>query len=161
MSVIKIYKFRDIEECNIFMQGGILGGQIPLLSTGGLGYEGIVGKTLQFTSPAAVTHTFIAGTAAGGALSFSDLKTQLEAAVSGLLVYQFGGQVVFIESSPSGGVLLKADNGAGANRYFGFDSNNDTAGVVYGSPYGDGPTAPYWMTAYSDSNNMHVIHTFE
>lgn len=162
MALVKLYKFREIEECNMFLAGAIFGGDMSRQAEGigVLGFRGIVGKVLQFTSPVG-TCTFVAGASPDGFLTFKEVKTQLEAAVAGLLVLQFGGKICFIQSTPTTGTVLKGGVANNCNAAFGFSAPNNSTGIVYGSPYGDTPTPPYWMTGYSVNDNMHVIHTFE
>ena len=50
----KIYKFRDISEVQIFLNGGIIGTDVSK------GIVGLVGTTLAFSSPSASV-TFAAG----------------------------------------------------------------------------------------------------
>lgn len=101
MLVIK--KFRDLFEANTFLQGGIIGGQC--VNVGNLD-----GKTITFKSPAAATVTF---SSPGGSLSFAEIKAQIESAVAGLQVNQFGGRIVLVESTPSSGVEILASSAGG------------------------------------------------
>jgi hypothetical protein len=95
--MFNIYNFSSTNEVQHFLNGGLTGKPIPME-----GIRGLVGKTITFTSPVG-SCTFVEGGGPdGGALLFKDIKTQLEAAVSGLKVMQFSrGVIGFISSDAS------------------------------------------------------------
>lgn len=180
MAINKLYKFRRIEEVQTFLNGGIVGGSINKAQGGGTpanlgaGINGLVGKTLIFSSPSAATITFVTADGAGGSaqpgvgtnpdkytLLFKDLKLQIEAGLATVKVtLSPDQQLVITEATPANGVAVTA---AGtANQALGFDSENATVGKFYkpaaaASP----PVAPYWVWSYSGNDNMHNVFTFE
>jgi len=84
----RVYKFRDIFEFEHHLNGGVIACSVRN------GIAGLEGKTLQFTKPTAATCTF--GSPSNGLVhSFADIKSQIESAVSGLLVFQKDGALVF------------------------------------------------------------------
>src|ERR1700709_2165936 len=114
MSSNRIRQFSEIFEVETFLNGGIILGQVQgavagqaLLKTG---LYGLVGATLIFTSPSAVTVTFVASGGASASagptkdliirnpdpivLTFDDLKLQIEAAIATVRVLSFKGSLV-------------------------------------------------------------------
>lgn len=167
MSLWKVRKFRVMDEMTTFLAGGITGSSdISFFANSIKGNIGgakevppLVGLTLLFTQPAVHTVTFAAGTDPQNRLLFTEVKSQIEAVMTTIIVRQFEGRIVFIEKTPSAGVtLLKTGT---ANSALGFDTNTDTVGKVYGTPFGSTPTAPYVGFGYPTADNMHVVWTFE
>jgi hypothetical protein len=181
MAANKLYKFRRIEDVLNFLNGGIVGGTLVKAQGGGTpanlgpGINGLVGKTLIFTAPASATVTFATVATGGGSadpttsppgtnpdpytLLFKDIKKQIEAAVSGTLVIQNAeGQLVIIESSPSGGVTLVKTGTA--NALLGFDISKDTVGKVY-KPAAVSNSAPCWTWSDLGNDNMFSVWTWE
>lgn len=176
MSVNKLRKFTEVFEAETFLNGGVLGGKVEGARDGGtpanlgVGIDGLVGKTLKFSSPSAVTVTFVAATGVGGSaeagvgtnpnaqvLLFKDIKLQVEAAMASMRVHNMGGRLVFIEATPTSGVVI--DHTGTASRLLGFDQAVDTVGKLYNAP--PSTTVPCWTWAYVDGNNMHCIYTRE
>lgn len=152
MPAFKTYKFRDLAEMEYFLNGGILSGKNPAA-----GYSGIVGKTLVFSQPSATTVTFTTTNSQvdPSALTFAEVRTQIQAALAAVKVKQKDGKLLLIEASPSNGVTVTS---AGtANAILGFDKGNSTVGRVY--KYPDGVTAaatPHWVQAYA-VDGYHVL----
>lgn len=139
MAVFKLYKFRDISLMERHLRGAVLGGRDPVL-----GFPGVVGKTLIFSSPAVVTVTLSAG-ASGDGLTFQELKTKIEAAVATVEVLALDKQLCIVEKTPSSGVAF---SGGTALKDIGFDPAGAT-GKVYSYPDGVAPAAaPHYVTAY-------------
>ena len=172
----KLYKFKRIEDVTNFLNGGVVGACINQSHTSGSpgnfpGVNGLVGKTLIFTLPASVTVTFtVSNTGSGSGVSpgtnpnpqvllFKDIKAQIEAVVTGAVVFlNADQQLVIIESTPSGGVSV-AKTGT-ANSILGFNAVAATVGKVY-SPSVVSPSPPCWTWANIDVGGMHSIHTWE
>ncbi len=125
---VKLYKFRDLAEANLFLSGAVIGGADI---SGGV--VGLVGKTLNFTTPSgAVTFTAVASRP-NGALLIKDIKSQVETAIVALKVAALpGGRIVFVEASPTTGVSIPATDQE-AKGLLGFDQNTAFAGKVYGT----------------------------
>ena len=148
---MKVYKFGSLDELNHFLNGGVIGGT-ELANT----LVPIVGKTVVFTNPAG-SHTFVAGANPAG-LSLPEVKTQLEAAVTGLRVVYFERHLAFIEASPATGIVVASGT---ALLDLGFDPNGVT-GLVYAGPFsGAPPTPPYFVSAYASGENAHVVYVEE
>jgi hypothetical protein len=153
MAAFKVRKFRDVTELEFFLNGGVYGGS----GTMG-GVTGLVGKDLLFTSPSATTCTFVAG-ADPLTLTFAEIKTQIEAAMTTLKVIPVGpnGCLGLIEKTPSSGVALKAD-AALTKQLLGFPYDKAVVGKVYLI----GSTAPCVLNIYNDvQSNSHVLVTWE
>lgn len=148
MSIFKTYKFQELAKLERHLNGALHGGVDPRK-----GYGGIVGQSITFVKPAAVTYTFVAGTLGYNQLLFSEVKTQLEGAVAGLKVYQDGPELVLIETTPSMGIQL---SGGTALPSLGFAAAGATS-FVYSYPDGvTGAVAPHYVTVYF-SNGFHVL----
>lgn len=151
MAQFKTYKFADILKLQQFLNGGLHTGSDPRK-----GFDGIVGKTLVFTQPAAATVTFAAGSAKYNFLTFSEVKSQVEAAVAGIEVLQDGAELVFIETSPTNGVSI---TGGTAASLMGIKPNETSK--VFKYPDGaSAATVPHWVTTYP-VDGYHVLITRE
>jgi hypothetical protein len=178
MSANKLYKFRRIEDALNFLNGGVVGGSINKGTSGGsvpagnmVGIAGLVGTTLIFTSPSAVTVTFVKSNIGSGTavppgtnpdpytLFYKDIVAQVEAAIPAVKVLLTPEQnLLFIEATPASGVTISA---AGtANSLLGLDDNNAMVGKIY-KPAVVSATAPCWTWAYSGNDNMHNVYTWE
>lgn len=180
MAKNRMRKFTQVFEVETFLNGGLIAGPVPMAQDGGSqaggqaqGYDGLVGKTLKFSSPGAATVTFVASSGAGGSadpalpantgnpnpqvLLFKDIKLQVEAAVPAIKVLNMNGKLVFIEATPTSGVTI--DHTGTATALVGFDGAHDTVGKVYAPP--PSATPPCWTWAYSGNDNMHAIFTLE
>lgn len=180
MPINRVYKLADIFQVQTFLNGGLIASR-PVSNTQGggtpaglgVGFSGLVGTTLKFVLPSAVTVTFVAANGAGGSadpvlpvaqrnpdpytLLFQDIKKQIEAAIPAVVVTQYSQRLVLIEAAPSGGVTV--DKTGTANAILGFGSAANTVGLKYAPP--PSTTAPCWTWAYVDSNNQHCIFTLE
>jgi ABC-type Fe3+-hydroxamate transport system substrate-binding protein len=96
-------KFRDFEELQVYLNGGVICGvnvSQPVY--------GLVGKTLTFTRPAfSVTFAAVAGRL-DGSLFAPEIKAQVEAADASteVAVHVRGTSLYFIEKDPKYGVAL-------------------------------------------------------
>ena len=133
MAALKVLKFRNIEEANHVLGGGLMGGECP---AGGIAE--LVGKTITFTAPAGnKTFTQPSGNYQG-LLLFKDIKTQLEAAVAGLKVFLINGKLAFRNGTGGTAVTLGAVNETGRTP-LGLPNNEAVAGVAYAGPAGSSP----------------------
>jgi len=151
MAQFKVYKFADIQKLEQFLNGGLRAGADPRK-----GFSGLVGKTLIFTLPAAVTVTFTQGAEKFNFLTFPEVKAQIEAAVGAPKVLQDGDSMVFIESSPSAGVSITGGTGLDVLGLKGTETSK-----VYSFP--DGAAAavvPPWVHTYTDGA-FHILITRE
>jgi hypothetical protein len=168
MAKNKAYKFRELFEMQTFLNGGLIGGSLQK-SVGSIsvGLVGLVGKSLKFTQPTAVEYTFIASSGSNpdpNTLLFSDIQAQLMGAVAGLLVTSWEGRLVFIETTPNHGVTLVNATVAGTDARgilgFGNGATDTQVGKLY-TPSAVSNAAPCWTWAYSLSENMHTVLTWE
>ncbi len=147
---LKLYKFRELREAEIFLQGGIIGTDVSK------GIIGLVGLTLTLTAPV-VAHTFVTANRANNALLLKDIKAQLEAAQPLLRVTQIGGRIVLIEVTPTNGVQVPATSQA-AKPLLGWDQNEAFSGKVYSEP---GGVTPALASIGMSADNMIVVCTKE
>jgi hypothetical protein len=147
---IKIRKFRDIVEAQAFLDGGISGGQpqFPIY--------GLVGKAITLTAPNAAV-TFVAGADPSGSLTFKEIKTQAEAAISGLRVLLINGSLWFINSTLAAAVTMAAADEP-ARALLGFANNKAYTGRLYAAP---GGSAPAFIQAYAANDGSHTVYTLE
>src|SRR4051812_7578680 len=99
MSINKLRRFTNIDEVEVFLNGGILGGQLASSKSGtpanlAIGVSNLVGKTLTFTSPSAASVTFVKSDVGSGSavapgtnpdpytLLPKDIIAQIEAALA-------------------------------------------------------------------------------
>ena len=123
-------KFREVEEVDLFLNGGLIGGTEIVGGADGLyGVNGLVGKTLIFIKPSAATVTFVAG-ADPYRLTYKEIKAQIEAAIAAVSVRQYMKKLVVVEATPTNGVTI--DKTGTGNTLLGFDKNNDTVGTKFG-----------------------------
>ncbi len=129
---LKILKFRNIEEANHVLSGGVMGGEIAAA-----GVADLVGKTITFTAPAGTkTFTQPAGNYQG-LLLFKDIKSQLEGAVANLVVVLINGKIGFRHASGTA-VTMAAVTETG-RAPLGLPNNKAVTGVVYAGPGGAPP----------------------
>lgn len=158
MSVLKVYKIREIDEVALFLEGGVLGAAFNQNREGPPGIYGLVGLTLTFANPVGSV-TFTQGADPSGLLTFGEIHTQVQAAVATVKVKQLSGRLAFIEATPGTGISVAASPAAAL---LGFDGAASTTGKVYASPFSaTPPVAPYLVQAYSTNDNMHVLITCE
>src|SRR5271154_6751948 len=135
MSINKIQKFQDISLVQYFLNGAILGSEMPKNQPPGVPGWYIVGLTLIFTSPAAHTVTFVASAGTlypSDVLQLADVKSQIQAIMTGVNVLSINGRLTLIETTPTAGVAISASGTA--NSKFGFDNANATTGKVLVPP---------------------------
>jgi hypothetical protein len=158
MPVNRIFKFQDIFEVQAFLNGAIVGGNV------GGGVAGLVGQTLTFTSPAfAITFKPVSPaplTRDPYTLLFQDIKQQIEAGSTQILVQQVGGRILFIEKAPASGVALSPNNEP-AKALLGFDQTGPVIGKFYKPATVAGATPPFYEWAYSVNETTHVVFTWE
>lgn len=130
---LKIKKFRNIDEANHVLTGGIVGGELK-----GGGVDDLVGKTITFSAPAGSKTFTSSSTQHVGRLSFADIKTQLEAAVTNLVVLMIDRKIAFRHATPGTAVALAAVDETGRVP-LGLPNNKALAGVVYAGPAGVAP----------------------
>lgn len=152
MSLLRVHKFRDVAEMELFLHGGIIGGQI-----GRYGIVGLVGKTITFTTPN-FSHTFVTAGREDDALLLTDIADQLyTASTQALMVYSYHNRLVFVQKTPTTGVALGNDPQP-AKTLLGLKSGLAVAGKVYAAP---GGAAPAFVTAYSTNDGAHTVVTLE
>ena len=152
--MFSIHKFRDVAEVQLYLNGGLLGIDVSK------GVAGLIGKTLSFTSPAVSACLFVAGTAPDGKLMFGDIKTQIEAAVPTVKVYQIGGQIALIHSAtPITLPVALAAAVSDAKKLLGFAYNSATAGrVIKDHTSLVAPRLDWWNTT---NDGSHAILIWE
>lgn len=160
MSVFMTRKFREVEEVDLFLNGGVLGGADVVAGAGGnYGVYGLVGKTLKFKQPSVATVTFVLSTDPNNTdpsrLTYKDIKSQIETAIAAVSAQQFLRRLKLIEAAPSSGVTI--DKTGTANTLLGFDKNVDTIGTKYGPV---GGSAPCLQGLESTNDNMYVIAVY-
>lgn len=154
MAVNKVYKFRDIVEAELFLNGAVIGrGNVEQ------GFP-VVGKKLTFTAPGpAGVVTFTNGTNPSDpyTLYFKDVKAQIEAAVVGVKISSKDGKIVFM--SATGVTIHPTGASDDACSLFGLDIAADSTGTVY-KPGTIDPTPPCWVWSDTNGENMHVIYVW-
>lgn len=154
MARFHAYKFRTIVEYETFLNGGIFGSDVskPV--------PGIVGKTLIFTSPSAVTVTFAAASSPleGGALMFKDIHTQIQTAIATVRAMSINGRLALVEVTPSAGVALNTTGTA--KPLLGFPGDKVVTGKVY-VPWATGVATPALVGFTVGEDNMYVATTWE
>ena len=152
MAINRIYKFPDIVEAELFLNGAVVG------RAGAEKGFAVVGKKLHFTVPSAVTVTFTTGSNPNDpyTLTFKDVKTQVEAAVSTLKVLTVGGKIVFKSAT---GVTIHPTDADDANTLFGLDPVNDTVGKIF-HPMAVSTTPPCWVE-FTVNESATFIYTWE
>lgn len=130
--MIVTLKFSSILESNNWFRGGIAGGADPA------GTFHLVGQTVTFSAPAG-SCTFTQPTSTvQGLLSFTDVKSQLEAAIAGLKVDCAGRKLFFYQSSGAAAVALAAVN-EGGRVPLGLPNNEAVIGTLAAAPGGSAP----------------------
>lgn len=153
MAINRVRKCSDILEAQAFLNGAIFGGHARAVS-------GIVGTTLKLALPSVKTITFVAGSAPNGdssALLFKEIKAQIEAVASDVVVSLQNGKICIIELTAAGGVTL--DRTGTATSLLGFSTSVNTVGKVYAPP--PSAVAPCWTFMSTSLDNTYVICTWE
>lgn len=161
MAGILTRKFREVEEVDLFLNGGLIGGADVIQGLGGLyGINGLIGLTLKFKQPSAATVTFVLSTDPNSTnparLTYKDIKAQVQAVIAAVSVQQFNRYLVLVETTPASGVTI--DHTGTATALLGFDANTDTVGIVYGPI---SASAPCLQGMYSTNDNMHVVAVYQ
>lgn len=157
MASNKIYKFKDIQDAQAFLNGALFGSpvfqnqRVPIL-------RDIVGKTVNINGTLV---TFVAAAVApdgdASALLFKDVKTQVEAALATVRLFMSEGRVGIVQTTPTTGVTI-TDVGT-ANDILGFDATGSSVAKVY-TPSGITAVAPCWV-ACECMDATHIIYTWE
>lgn len=145
MAALKFRKFRNIETANLLLNGAVEGGAV------GAGVDNLVGLALTFTAPSG-TKTFTQGTQYQGRLSFAEIKTQLEAAITNLKVSSLDGKIIFRHASGTAVTLGAAVEPARV--LLGLPNNEAIAGKVYAPSSG---VAPRVMQFESQGDTLYVL----
>ena len=152
--MIKTRKFGTLEELEIFLQGGVIGG-VDLFkrstAPGGQGLWGLVGATIVFTTPAA-TVTFTGTETLSVQDVISQIGTQTTSAVQPRL---YRGRLVLIEASPSAGLV--ATSASTALPLLGFGDGGFSTSLINS----DGSTSPYLITVQHTNDNFYFLATEE
>ena len=157
MAVNKIYKFKDIQDAQAFLNGALFGSPV-FQNRGAAIVRAIVGKTINI---AGTTVTFVAAASApdgdSSALLFKDIKAQVEATVATVRLFVSEGRIGIIQVTPTTGVTV---TGTGtANSLLGFDIAASSVSKVY-TPSGITATAPCWVNAQC-MDSTHIVYTWE
>lgn len=160
MARIRTRKFREVEEVDIFLAGGLIAGADIIGGVeGNYGINGLIGLTLKFKQPSVTTVTFVLSTDPNNPnparLTYKDIKAQVEVAVTGVSAQQLMRKLVLVEGTPANGITI--DKTGTANRLLGFDTHTDTVGTLYGPI---SVTAPC-LQAYTYENDCHMVMTYE
>lgn len=142
-------KFRSTAELNYFFKGGLTVGLNPKSPP-----QGLVGKTITFSAPAASCTFTQPAASPDGQLTWQDIKSQLETQVAGLKVDALDEKSVFYQSSGSA-VALAAVNEP-ARTLLGFATNKAMAGKVLNAP---GGSAPALASIDPDGGSIYVTYT--
>lgn len=150
--MLKVYEFGSADEIQLFLNGGILGGLV------GNGFIGLVGKTLTFTAPAG-TVTFVSAGRPNDVLLLSDVKSQIETALTAVAIKVMAvrGRVAFVHPTGTSAIALDGSTEAGKS-ILGFDGNTSTSGKVYGAVVG---TPPAVVALHPTVDNGFVLLTVE
>lgn len=157
MASNRVYKFKDIQDTQAFLNGALFGG--PVLSNLPVPMvRNIIGKTFKI---GATTVTFVAApTPPDGdpyALLFADIKAQVEAAVATVKLFVSEGRIGIIEVTPLNGVTV--DKIGTANTAMGFDTAVNSVSKVY-KPAPLDPTPPCWVWIET-LDTTHIVYTWE
>lgn len=129
---LKIYEFDTVRDMEFFLRGGVSGGRQVVNQQGRI--HGLDGKTLVFNNPSG-TVTFADTTGAG--LTFAEVATQITAVVSTVVINWRDGALHLVLSTAATAVSIDKDGTA--NKVFGFSSDADHVGQVFGGPTGNTP----------------------
>jgi hypothetical protein len=160
---LRVYKFMSIDTFEWFLRGGIIGGLLRMNSESAPGLFGLVGETATFTLPSASV-TFVAGADPSGYLTFAEIKTQIEAAVAGIIVSLNNGRLHIIESTPTNGVDIGSAGAQLARAILGFNGSAGahTKGRVINPLVGHAaPTTPYLVQLVSANNDSYTAVIME
>lgn len=140
--MIVIYKYATVSEANFKMRGGVVGG-LPVNTP----FEGLVGLTLTFSSPAgSCTFTQPTGRHLGQML-FADVKAQLEAAIADLEVLTGVGNMLAFQNKTDAPVSLAALDEP-ARLILGLPFNEAVTGQYLNPPDGAAPRYLEFVSEY-------------
>lgn len=150
MAALVSRRFNTVEELNVFLHGGLIGG--PVFNDPKV--FGLHGKTLVFNAPAGITVTFADPTEAG--LDLEAIVTQIKAGAVALTARYLNRRLVMEYATP--GTAVNLDATGSANFKFGFDATVDTVGTFYHAWDGAAPRlvelshdgTPYSMIAVTE-----------
>ena len=153
--MLRVRKFSSIDELELFLQGAVLGSKpVPAW------YPGIVGKTLIFSKPSAVTVTFVTANNQidPTSLTFAAVKAQIESAFANAVIVGQRNSVLFIrQTTPVSGGGVNITGGTGRNE-LGLSESATHVGQVYDVPGGIAPTL---VQTYAWTDGSHVLITQE
>ena len=150
---LRILHLGRLAEANIKIRGGLIGAP-QKLSKQGVVLTGLVGEDLTLTSPSG-SHTFVAGALPGNALTFQEVKTQLEAAIASLRV-GLVEKSIFLEHTTAGTAVTMGAVDEPARAILGF--SNPTGGVVIaGQALNDVGGAEPNFVSHSESDGHHYF----
>ncbi len=147
--MIVTVKFNTLVEANYWCRGGIfIGCNAKQL------VKGLVGQTITFTAPSgSCTFTQPTNTPTG-LMDFISIKTQLEAAVTGLKLDTLGDKSVLYQGAGTAAVTLAAVN-EGGRVPLGLANNQAEAGVFLSAP---GGTVPSLVGFVTDSQAAYITY---
>lgn len=141
MASLKQLKFDSIDEANLVLNGGIVGG--PVLKNTTV-IAGLVGLTITFSSPVG-SCTFTQPTSQpGGLMSFLDVKTQLETAISGLKIVLLNNNSIGFRSGTAGTAVTMGSSSEPAKAILGFKDATSIAGTAYAKSGGTPPAVDHF-----------------
>lgn len=151
---IRVRKFIDLVEVNLFLRGGIQAGT----DLRGAVY-GLYNKTLVFSSPSAATVTFTTtNSSTQDPLTIVDIISQINAQTSSNLAKVATDGTLVLETDNASSAVTISGTGT-ANVALGFDASGES-GTVYAAPSG---TAPYLISVnpLSLSGGGYIVVTEE
>lgn len=141
---LRVYKFRSVDEMELHLRGGVVGGKKIMP-----GLYGLVGLTLIFAQPDAETCTFVAGARSDGFLTFAEIKSQIEGAIDDLTVTQKDSFLVLIPETSAGVEIT----GGTARPLFGFSLASPIKTVVYAAS----GAAPSYVDSYFAEGSLVLV----
>ena len=156
--MFRIFKFRSVIEAELFLNGGILGGNELVVR----GVDNLVGQTLTFTSPvASVTFTpsLIPGRDDPERLTIADIAAQVKAVDPNIVTINIGGAVGFKHVSGTTPIALAAAP-APAKVILGFPGNTTVVGQVIGSMY-TAPAIPPYLYWFQQADSAITVVVWE
>jgi hypothetical protein len=150
-------KFGTLEELEIFMQAGIVGGLDLFKKSAGPGGQevwGLDGKTIVFTTPSATVT--LDTDPEGSYLSIQDIISQIDTQTSNAVKPRlFRGRLVLIEGTPTNGLVVTG--ASTALDLLGFDKGGFTTKLLNS----DGSTTPYIISLQQTHDNYFFLVTEE
>ncbi len=155
--MIAARKFGTLQELEIFVQGGLVGGFDLFkksVGPGGQEFWGLDGKTIVFTTPSA---TVVFDTNPENTyLSVQDIISQIDTQTSNAVKPRlFKGRLVLIEGTPTSGLV--ATGASTALALLGFDKGGFSTDVLNS----DGTTSPFIIELQQTHDNFFFLVTEE